>query len=167
MKSAARSGSPRAPGRDDDPAERNNGSSDREGGRTAASLWKERLRAGAAVLAGLIAWTATATAGNLVLRVTIDGYRAAEPAMAFSVTMMIGRLALGVLASATSGGVARWAAGRSSIAPWGVAIVLITMFLPAHIALWSRFPLAYHLFFLASLVTVPPLAAAVIDRHHR
>lgn len=120
------------------------------------------LRTGAAVVAGLIAWPVAASVGNLVLRQAFDGYRDAEPAMAFSITMLIGRLAVGLAASVASGVAARLVAGRPGPGPWIAGLMLFAAFVPVHLALWGRFPVAYHLFFLASLVAVPPLSARVV-----
>ncbi len=128
---------------------------------------KGRLRTIAAAVAGVIAWPVVATVGNLVLRLVLDGYRDAEPGMAFTSAMMVGRLAVGLVAAVASGVVARVAAGRSGPAPWAAGIVLLAAFLPVHIELWWRFPVAYHLFFLASLVAMPPLGARAIARIER
>lgn len=125
------------------------------------------LRTGAAVVAGLIAWPVAASVGNLALRLALDGYRDAEPAMAFSTTMLIGRLGVGLAASVASGGVAHLAAGRPGPGPWIVGLVLFAAFVPVHLTLWGRFPVAYHLFFLASLVAVPPLSARVVASARR
>ncbi len=125
---------------------------------------KDRLRTIAAAVAGVIAWPVVATLGNLVLRAVLDGYREAEPGMAFSSSMMAGRLAVGLVAAIASGVVARLVAGRSGAAAWAAGIVLLAAFLPVHIGLWSRFPVVYHLFFLASLVTMPPLGSRAISR---
>ena len=128
---------------------------------------KGRLRTVGAAIAGVIAWPVVATAGNLVLRLVLAGYRDAEPGMAFSASMMVGRLAVGLVAAFASGLVARVAAGKNGPAPWAAGIVLLAVFLPVHIALWSRFPAAYHLFFLSSLVAMPPLGAHAITRIER
>ncbi len=124
------------------------------------------LRAAMATIAGVVAWPLVATLGNLFLRATLDGYRAAEPAMAFSTSMMIGRLAVGAFAAFATGVVARIAAGGSGPAPWVAGIVLLVAFLPVHIGLWTQFPIAYHLFFLASLLVMPRLGARTISRSH-
>lgn len=124
---------------------------------------KGRLRTVAAALAGVIAWPVVATVGNLLLRLVLDGYREAEPGMSFSSSMLVGRLAVGLVAAIATGVVARVAGGRSGPAPWAAGVVLLAAFLPLHIGLWSRFPVAYHLFFLASLVTMPPLGARLIN----
>jgi hypothetical protein len=122
------------------------------------------LRTVGATVVGVIAWPLVATLGNLVLRMGIDGYREAEPGMEFSYSMMVGRLAVGLVAAIATGVVARVVAGRSGPAPWAAGIVLLAAFLPVHVGLWSRFPVIYHLFFLASLVAMPPLGARAITR---
>lgn len=128
---------------------------------------KDRLRTVAAAVAGVIAWPVVATVGNLVLRLVLDGYREAEPGMVFTSGMMVGRLAVGLVAAIASGVVARVAARRSGPAPWAAGIVLLAAFLPLHIELWPRFPVAYHLFFLASLVVMAPLGARAISSIER
>ena len=50
-------------------------------------------------------------------------------------------------------------AGRPGPAPWIAGFALLAVFVPTHITLWPRFPVACRLFFLGSLVVVPPLAA--------
>ena len=122
-----------------------------------------RLRTIAAAVAGVIAWPVVATVGNLVLRWVLDGYRDAEPGMAFTSAMLVGRLVVGLVAAIASGVVARVAAGRSGPAPWAAGIVLLAAFLPVHIGLWSRFPVAYHRIFLASLLSMPPLGASTLS----
>ena len=124
---------------------------------------KNRLRTVGATVTGVLAWAAAATAGNLVLRLFVDGYREADPGMAFSATMLVWRLAVSVVASIASGVTARLVAGSPGPAPWAAGLVLLTAFIPVHIALWPRFPVPYHLFFLASLAAVPPLAARTIS----
>ena len=91
----------------------------------------DRLRAVVAAIAGVIAWPVVATVGNLVLRLVLDGYRDAEPAMAFNSSMMVGRLAVGLVAAFASGVVARVAARGNGPAPWAAGIVLLAVFLPA------------------------------------
>ncbi len=124
---------------------------------------KNRLRTVGAIVAGVIAWAAAATAGKLVLRLFVDGYREAESGMAFNATMMVGRLAASLVASIASGVAARVVAGSPGLAPWVAGLVLLTAFIPLYVALWPRFPAPYHLFFLASLAAVPPLAARTIS----
>ena len=70
---------------------------------------------------------------------------------------------LRTVAAIAAGVVARLAAGRSGPAPWAAGMVLLAAFLPLHIELWSRFPVAYHLFILASLVAAPPLGARALS----
>jgi hypothetical protein len=117
------------------------------------------LRLAAAVAAGLLAWTLAATAANRLLRAMLAGYREAESAMTFSAPMLVARLAVGVIAGVACGWAARAVAGEDGPSAWWAGFVLLVAFVPVHISLWARFPVGYHLFFLASLVVVPPLTA--------
>lgn len=111
----------------------------------------------AAVVAGPILWFAIATVLNFGLRALIPGYHQAEPAMAFTLTMMIGRLALAVVASLGTGALVRMIAPASRLAPVIVGALMLALFIPEHIHIWPRFPVWYHLFFL---ITLAPLVIA-------
>jgi hypothetical protein len=114
----------------------------------------------AAIAAGLVVWAVVATLGNFVLRATISDYRGQELAISFSLIAQVGRLALGVVSTAVAAA-ATTAIGRGGV---GVAValgvVLLALFVPVHVSLWQKFPVWYHLFFLASL----PLVAYVSGR---
>jgi hypothetical protein len=109
------------------------------------------LRLVLAIIAALVAWAVVATLINLVLRVTIPGYRSQEMAVSFSLVAQIARLAMGLVATAAAA-IAALAASRGMLAaPIVAGLVLLALFIPVHVSLWSRFPPWYHLFFLASL----------------
>lgn len=114
------------------------------------------LRNAAGVLAGLIAWVLIVTVLNFGLRLWLPGYVEAEPAMGFTLTMKIARLAIAVLTSVAAGALVRVITPTSRWAPWIVGLVLLALFVPEHISLWNRFPVWYHLTFL---VTLAPLVA--------
>jgi hypothetical protein len=118
------------------------------------------LRIAVAIVAGLIVWVVVATLGNFLLRVAIPNYRAEEAAMSFSLIAQLARLALGLVSTAataaTSVILSRGKIGTAVAA----GCILLALFIPVHISLWSRFPAWYHLFFLASL----PLGAVVFAR---
>src|SRR4051794_4487934 len=97
----------------------------------------------AGVLVGLVAWAAVATVLNWGLRLWLPGYLEAEPAMAFTLVMKIARLTLAALACLAAGALVRLTAPASRVAPWIVGLVLVALFIPAHIQLWTRFPLWY------------------------
>jgi|KBSMisStaDraftv2_1062788.scaffolds.fasta_scaffold18958_1 hypothetical protein len=110
-----------------------------------------------AVVAGLLAWFVVATLANLVLRAALPGYAAVEKAMNFTLGMLVARLLVGALASVAAGAAAAALARHAPAARYALALVLVLFFIPVHINLWDRFPLWYHLAFLASLA---PLALA-------
>lgn len=113
-----------------------------------------------AVIGGLLAWVLIVTLLNFSLRVGLPGYRAAEPAMAFTLAMKLGRLAIAVLTGLAAGAIVRWIAPASKAAPWIVGLVLLVLFAPEHARLWTRFPVWYHLFFLLTLAPLVVLGAA-------
>ena len=114
----------------------------------------------AAVAVGLLVWAVVATLGNFMLRAAIHDYHTQEIAVSFSLISQIGRLALGVV-STTVAAAATVAIGRGGVgAPFALGFVLLALFVPVHISLWQKFPVWYHLFFLASL----PLVSYVVGK---
>lgn len=105
-----------------------------------------------AFLAALITWTLVATLFNRALRYGFDGYAAAEPHMTFSLGMMFARLGMGAVSSLAAGAVMALIAPHSTRTPWVFGLLVLALFIPSHIQLWSRFPIWYHLTFLVTLV---------------
>ncbi len=110
-----------------------------------------------AVLGGLVTWAVIATVLNFGVRAAIPAYTAAEPLLAFTLTMKIARLALAVVSSIAAGFITRTIAPASRWAPWIVGAILLLLFLPAHIQIGARLPLWYHLFFLLTLAPLVDL----------
>jgi len=106
----------------------------------------------ASIICGLIAWGVVVTLLNFGLRAAIPGYHAAEATLQFTMAMKIGRLIEAALASLAAGAVVAWIAPSKTWAPWLVGAVVLAMFLPVHVQLWSKFPAWYHLAFLVPLV---------------
>jgi hypothetical protein len=105
-----------------------------------------------AFFAGVIAWLVIVSLLNRVLRLTIDGYAAAEPTLVFTLGMMVGRLSIAALTSLAAGAIMRWIAPASIAPAWALGILLLVVFVPEHIKLWNMFPAWYHLAFLVPLV---------------
>lgn len=108
------------------------------------------LRLIGGTIAGVVAWSIVVTLLNLALRHGWPDYAAVERAMAFTLSMMLARLAESGASSLLSG----WIAAR--VSRWSRAglvsgVILLLVFLPLHYGLWQRFPIWYHLVFLASL----------------
>jgi hypothetical protein len=110
----------------------------------------------ASILAGLVAWAMIVSLLNLGLRVAIPAYHAAEATLQFTLAMKIGRLAEAALASMVAGAVVGVIAPSNKWAAWMVGLIILLMFLPVHVSLWSKFPAWYH---LAFLVPLAPLVA--------
>src|SRR5262249_58939579 len=82
-------------------------------------------------------------------------YARVADAMTFSLPMMFARLAIGASATLGAGWVAAVVARRAMLASVTAGLLLVLVFVPQHLMLWTRFPIWYHLTFLVSLV---PLA---------
>src|SRR5262245_25232008 len=114
-----------------------------------------------AVVGGLVVWTLVATLLDIGLRLALPGYREAEPALAFTLTMMIARLTLAVIASLAAGAATQAIAPAGKWAPWMVGLIGLALFLPEHIRIGARLPLWYHAFFLVTLVPLVVLGARI------
>lgn len=118
------------------------------------------IRAVVAVIVGLVAWLICATALNILVRIMLPGYAAAEPQLQFTLSMMIARLALpGAIPSIAAGFASAWISRGNRRVTAALAIILLVVFLPAHYHLWTKFPLWYHLTFLGSLLLFTWLGA--------
>src|SRR5690242_16320382 len=115
----------------------------------------------ASIVAGLVAWAFVVTLLNFGLRAAIPGYHAAETTLQFTMAMKIGRLTEAALASIAAGAVVSCIDPSRKWAPWLVGLIVLVMFLPAHVGLWSKFPVWYHLAFLVPLVPFVLLGAAL------
>ena len=118
----------------------------------------------AAVIAALAVWTVVATILNFGLRAGLPGYHAAESTLQFTMAMKIGRLSLAALASLAAGASVRAVAPASRAAPWVAGAIVLALFLPVHVQLWSNFPAWYHLTFLLSIIPLFVLGAALWSR---
>jgi hypothetical protein len=116
----------------------------------------------ASIICGLIAWGVVVTVLNFGLRAAIPGYHAAEATLQFTLAMKWGRLIEAALASLAAGAVVAWIAPSKSWAPWLVGVVVLAMFLPVHVQLWSKFPAWYHLSFLLPLVPLVALGGMLV-----
>src|ERR1700761_2394943 len=105
-----------------------------------------------AFIAGLVSWVVVVTVINRLLRVTVDGYAAAEPTMTFTLGMQWARLTMAFITSLIAGAIAGRIAPSSRRTPWVLGLVILALFIPAHIQVWQSFPIWYHLTFLLTIV---------------
>ena len=122
------------------------------------------LRVALAVVAGIVVWFAVATAGNVALRLLVDGYTDMEPAMTFTLGMMFGRLLVGAISSVAAGAAGAWIARRVRPTALALGVVLVVLFIPGHVRLWDTFPGWYHAAFLLSLVPLVWVGARLAAR---
>ena len=115
-------------------------------------------------IVGLLAWAVVVSLIDRVLRFSIAGYAAAEPALAFTLGMMWARLIMAAVTSLLAGAVLGAIAPTSRIAPWAVGLVLLAVFIPIHARLWHAFPVWYHLSFLVPLAPLIAVGALAKSR---
>ncbi|MGB9146998.1 MAG: hypothetical protein WCC14_14320 [Acidobacteriaceae bacterium] len=117
-----------------------------------------------ATLAGLLTWVVVVSVIDRVLRLSLPNYTAAEHTLQFTLGMKWARLAMAIVTSLAAGAITRWVSPSSRWAPLIVGGVVLALFLPAHIAIWSKFPVWYHLTFLLTIVPAVWVGAWMIAR---
>jgi hypothetical protein len=117
-----------------------------------------------ACLAGLLAWLVVVTVINRGLRLGLPNYTAAEHTLQFTLAMKWARLLMAVVTSLVAGAVTSWISPSSRWAPLLVGSVVLAMFVPVHIAIWSKFPVWYHLTFLLTIIPAVLLGALLPRR---
>jgi hypothetical protein len=122
------------------------------------------MRLVVAVVGGFAAWWIVATIANFAVRALIPGYSEVERAMTFTLEMQVARLVSGALASLVAGWVSARIGRGDHRAVWALVVILLALFVPVHYGLWDRFPIWYHLVFLASLVVATLVGAALVRR---
>jgi hypothetical protein len=105
-----------------------------------------------ACLAGLLTWIVVVTLIDRVLRLSLPNYTAAEKTLHFTLLMKWARLSMAIVTSLLAGAVTGWVSRSGRWAPLIVGTVVLAMFLPVHIAIWSKFPAWYHLTFLLTII---------------
>ena len=120
-----------------------------------------------ACLAGLLTWMVVVTVINRVLRLSLPNYSAAEHTLQFTLVMKWTRLLMAIVTSLAAGAVTGWISPSSRWAPLIVGCVVFAMFVPVHIAIWSKFPVWYHLTFLLPIIPAVLLGALLSQRRNK
>jgi hypothetical protein len=118
-----------------------------------------------ACVAGLVTWVVVVSVINRVLRLALPGYTVAEQTLQFTLTIEVARLLMAAITSLAAGAVTRWISPNRWV-PLIVGGIVLAMFLPAHVAIWSKLPVWYHLTFLLTIVPLVVLGAQV-SRYRR
>ena len=116
------------------------------------------------VIAGLAVWVTIVIAAGLIMRAAWADYARVADAMTFTVPMMVARLAIAALATLAMGLVTTLIARRSMRARLMPGVLLLVVFIPQHVMLWDKFPVWYHLTFLASLVPLAYLGGKIASQ---
>ena len=116
------------------------------------------------VIAGLAVWVTIVIAAGLIMRAAWADYARVADAMTFTVPMMLARLAIAALATLAMGLVTAVIARRSMRARLMPGVLLLVVFIPQHVMLWDKFPVWYHLTFLASLVPLAYLGGKIVSQ---
>src|SRR6201987_4747503 len=120
-----------------------------------------------ACLAGLLTWIVVVTVINRVLRLSLPNYTTAENTLQFTLGMKWARLLMAIVTSLVAGAVPSWIPPWSRWAPLIVGSVVLAMFVPAHVALWSKFPVWYHLTFLLTIIPAVLVGALMPPRRKK
>jgi hypothetical protein len=120
-----------------------------------------------ACLAGLLTWLVVVTVINRVLRLSLPNYTAAEHTLQFTLGMKWARLLMAIVTSVVAGAVTAWISRSTRWAPLIVGSVVFAMFVPVHIAIWSKFPVWYHLTFLLTIIPAVLVGALLLPRRNQ
>jgi hypothetical protein len=108
---------------------------------------------------GLLTWILVVSIIDRILRLVITGYTDAEHTLQFTLAMKFARLLMAAATSIVAGAVVRWIAPLNSWVAPTVGAIVFALFLPMHIAIWSKFPVWYHLTFLLSIIPLVMLGS--------
>ena len=120
-----------------------------------------------ACLAGLLTWVVVVRVINRMLRLSLPDYTAAEHTLQFTLAMKWARLIMAIVTSVVAGAVTTWISPQSRWTALVVGGVVLAMFLPLHIAIWSKFPVWYHLTFLLTIIPAVLVGAMLPSRRSK
>ena len=120
-----------------------------------------------ACLVGLLTWVIVVTAINSGLRLSLPNYTVAEQTLQFTLGMKWARLVMAIVTSVVAGAVTGWIFRSNRWAPLIVGSVLLAMFVPVHVAIWSKFPVWYHLTFLLTIIPAVLVGALLTPRRNK
>lgn len=115
------------------------------------------------VIAGAVAWLVIVTLIDRPMRFFWPDYAANFTAMTFTLPMMLARLTESTIALVLAAIIALRVAPASRYAGWGFGTLMFLIFAPYHLlVIWSKFPIWYHAYFVASLLAIPAIVTAVM-----
>src|SRR5262249_24593399 len=103
-------------------------------------------------IGGLVTWIFLVTVSGWILRAAWPEYSAVADSMAFTLPMLVARLAISAVTLLAAARVTAFLAPKPTTATLLLGTVPLAGFVPIHINLWNRFPAWYHLTFLLTLI---------------
>lgn len=122
------------------------------------------LRTAGGVVAGAVTWFLSVLVLGFVLREAWPEMAAIRQVMLLTVPMLLARLLVSALGSIAGGYVASLVGRERFRTPLGAGVLLLVVFLPYHVTIWSNFPVWYHLTFFVSLPLLSLLGGALTQR---
>jgi hypothetical protein len=113
------------------------------------------------VVAGLAVWLVIVGVAGAITTQSWPAYASVADAMTFTLPMLIARLSISAVATLVMGSVTASIIPRCVFARLMPGVLLLAGFIPVHIMLWDKFPVWYHLTFLASLVPLTYLGGTM------
>ena len=123
------------------------------------------LRRIGAVLAGFAAFALVASGAVLMARAGWLAYAEAEPARAYSLTMLLVRLAAGASATFVGGWVAAKVDRGAGQATLLFGALLLAISVVWHIRIWDQYPVWYHLVWFACIVPSAVLGGKLVRKN--
>ena len=118
-----------------------------------------RLLAGIAV--GAVMWFAAVAVLGFVVGKVWPEMAAITDMKALTMPMLAARLTVSGIASIVGGFVAALIARERVRAALGAGVLLLVLFVPYHLTIWTNFPVWYHLTFFVSLPVLSLLGGAL------
>jgi hypothetical protein len=118
------------------------------------------------VVAGGLTAVAMAIAATMLTRSLWPAYVAAEPTKAYSLAMLIARLAVGACCAAGAAAVTTMVARDRRQVAWWLGACFLLVSLPDHLVyVWADYPAWYHIVYLAYLVPVAGLVGRCMSSY--
>jgi hypothetical protein len=121
------------------------------------------LRLIAGLVLGCVIAVIIARVGFSALRTAWPGYAAAEPEKAYTLGMLLARLAIAAILTAGAACAATLVAGDDGRSAWWLGGLFVLISLPPHLYyVWDDYPAWYHFVYLLSLVPVAGLSGRLL-----
>jgi len=122
------------------------------------------MRLVAGILLGAVMWLIAVAALGFVLGRLWPEMAAVTDMKALTLSMLAARLCVSGVSSVISGFGAALISRERVKGALGAGILLLAVFVPYHLTIWTNFPLWYHLTFFVSLPVLSLLGGALSSR---